>query len=198
MASVMKMFHNFKSSHLPRGKRSQTISAPAPASSKDQGREDPEGAPSSDLVNRRKVSISRSGRYRENNKRRCALPDDTRSSSDDDHASPKVATRADTTTKVCVCVCADLRPPWFQKGVIVRSFGFGDKRGLSMNILCTLSVVHAISMFLFYTSVLSPRFLTINDNYNFLINYKKYQYYLSYTFSHLEITLHIYSTLRHI
>lgn len=105
MASVMKMFHNFKSSHLPRGKRSQTISAPAPASSKDQGREDPEGAPSSDLVNRRKVSISRSGRYRENNKRRCALPDDTRSSSDDDHASPKVATRADTTTKVCVCVC---------------------------------------------------------------------------------------------
>lgn len=198
MASVMKMFHNFKSSHLPRGKRSQTISAPAPASAKDQGREDPEGAPSSDLVNRRKVSISRSGRYRENNKRRCALPDDTRSSSDDDHASPKVATRADTTTKVCVCVCADLRPPWFQKGVIVRSFGFGDKRGLSMNILCTLSVVHAISMFLFYTSVLSPRFLTINDNYNFLINYKKYQDYLSYTFSHLEITLHISSGLRHI
>ncbi|XP_037793328.1 uncharacterized protein LOC119588761 [Penaeus monodon] len=99
MASVMKMFHNFKSSHLPRGKRSQTISAPAPASSNDQGREDPEGAPSSDLVNRRKVSISRSGRYRENHKKRCALPDDTRSSSDDDHASPKVATRADTTTK---------------------------------------------------------------------------------------------------
>lgn len=105
MASVMKMFHNFKSSHLPRGKRSQTISAPAPASSNDQGREDPEGAPSSDLVNRRKVSISRSGRYRENHKKRCALPDDTRSSSDDDHASPKVATRADTTTKVSVCVC---------------------------------------------------------------------------------------------
>ncbi|XP_042861329.1 uncharacterized protein LOC122246678 [Penaeus japonicus] len=98
MASVMKMFHNFKSSHLPRGKRSQTISAPAPASPKDQTREDPEGAPSSDLVNRRKVSISRSGRYRENHKKRCALPDDTRSSSDD-LASPKVVTRADTTTK---------------------------------------------------------------------------------------------------
>ncbi|KAG7153809.1 uncharacterized protein LOC121857149 [Homarus americanus] len=84
MASVIKMINSFKSNHLHGGKRS-----PAHTSKDTTLREDlPEGCPNSDLVNRRRVSISKSGRYRENHKRRSALPDDTRSSDSDTPASP--------------------------------------------------------------------------------------------------------------
>ncbi|XP_071545054.1 uncharacterized protein [Panulirus ornatus] len=79
MASVIKMFSNFKNNHLHGGKRSPTPSTMAAPPGKDTPREDPEGAATNDIMNRRRVSISKSGRYKENHKRRSALLEDTKS-----------------------------------------------------------------------------------------------------------------------
>ncbi|KAK3876055.1 hypothetical protein Pcinc_019110, partial [Petrolisthes cinctipes] len=77
MASVMKIFSNLKSGHLHSKKSS------LPTQSKDTpAKEDTDGGPN-DLLNRRRVSISKSGRYRENHKKRMALRDATNNDDDD-------------------------------------------------------------------------------------------------------------------
>ncbi|XP_064109957.1 uncharacterized protein LOC135217866 [Macrobrachium nipponense] len=82
MASVLKRFHNFKSNQFHGGacgeKRSQS---PVPSTEKGpvgEAEADPECPIPSELLHRRKVSISKSGRYRENHKKRCALLDETK------------------------------------------------------------------------------------------------------------------------
>ncbi|XP_045599761.1 uncharacterized protein [Procambarus clarkii] len=78
MAGVMKIINNFKTNHMHGGKRSHAATITV-APAKDPTREDPEGALPTDLMHRRRVSISKSGRYRENHKKRSALLDDARS-----------------------------------------------------------------------------------------------------------------------
>lgn len=80
MTSVLKIFSNFKSSHLHSGGRHRAtpppVSRPPPTSrpyQEEEEEEEEEVAIPSDLLNRRRVSVSRSGRYRENHKKRAAL-----------------------------------------------------------------------------------------------------------------------------
>lgn len=87
MASVIKMFPNFKRSHHPGGggageKRSsssisETAKGGGGGGSGGAG-EETENCFPQDLLNRRKVSISKSGRYKENHRKRSALPDGTK------------------------------------------------------------------------------------------------------------------------
>lgn len=78
MASVMKIFSNLKNGHLHSKKTTTLPTQPKETTPK----EETEGGPN-DLLNRRRVSISKSGRYRENHKRRIALQDASNTEDED-------------------------------------------------------------------------------------------------------------------
>ncbi|XP_068245726.1 uncharacterized protein [Palaemon carinicauda] len=72
MASVLKRFHHFKTNQFHGGNCGEN------ASPKEEAEAEGDCPLPSELLNRRKVSISKSGRYRENHKKRCALLDETK------------------------------------------------------------------------------------------------------------------------